>query len=40
MKAQTKMKFRRLLLWLAAAGPVALVIADKIGHVFGICLGV
>lgn len=40
MKKIKHVKFRRALIWLGAIGPVALFLADKIGHLFGICLGV
>lgn len=40
MKAKTKAKARRALIWLGTLGPLALLIADRVGHLFGICLGV
>ena len=34
-----KTRLRRALIWLGGVGPLAWLIADKIGHLFGICLG-
>lgn len=34
-----KTRLRRFLIWVAALGPPALFIADKVAHLFGICIG-
>lgn len=39
LKDWARRNLRRGLLWLTMAGPLAVLIADRIGHLFGICLG-
>jgi hypothetical protein len=34
-----KSKLVRILLWIGAIGPTALLVADRVAHFFGICLG-
>ncbi len=38
-KRTIKARAIRLLLWLAAFGPAAALIADRVAHFFGVCLG-
>lgn len=37
--AAIRAKAKTLLLWSAALGPTALFFADKVAHLFGVCLG-
>jgi len=39
LKSSTKAYISRLLLWGAGLGPVAVLIVDRLAHLFGICLG-
>ncbi len=35
-----KARVQRILLWAAASGPFIALVADRVAHAFGICLGV
>jgi hypothetical protein len=39
MKGQAKSTVRTVLIWLAAFGPATLLMADRLGHALGICIG-
>lgn len=34
-----KFRFRNFLLWVATLGPTAYLVADRVAHLFGFCLG-
>jgi hypothetical protein len=38
-KRALKGRVVRVLLWVAALGPTAVVVADRVAHFFGVCLG-
>ncbi len=34
-----KAKLKKKLFWIATLGPMGLLVADKVAHLFGFCLG-
>ena len=38
-RTSLKARATRALIWVAALGPTAVIIADRVAHFFGICLG-
>ena len=38
-KRRFKARAIRILIWVAALGPTAVIVADRVAHFFGVCLG-